>query len=134
MASSRTYKLASGYLGQCKARPFNFHQVCLFVSFFVSLFQCPNTVYPNTEYLEAVQCILLAKTCDDDDDCKGNHLCSSSSFLHWPTFACKCLSYIFLTFTNFFFHFTGHFVHATSLETHLQGISNVFHTCPTCRS
>ncbi len=31
-------------LGQCKARPFNFHQVCLFLSlflyFFVSLFLC----------------------------------------------------------------------------------------------
>ncbi len=39
-------------LGQCKARPFYFHQVCLFLSFFVSLFQCPNTVYPNTKYLQ----------------------------------------------------------------------------------
>ncbi len=39
-------------LGQCKARPFNFHQVCLFLSlflyFFVSLFQCPNTEYFST--------------------------------------------------------------------------------------
>ena len=36
------------FLGQCKARPFNFHRVSLFisffVSFFVSLFQCPNTM------------------------------------------------------------------------------------------
>ena len=30
-------------LGQCKARPFKFHRVCLFVCFFLSLFQCPNT-------------------------------------------------------------------------------------------
>ncbi len=39
-------------LGQCKARPFNFHQVCLFLSFFLSSFSTPThyafSLYPWT--------------------------------------------------------------------------------------
>ncbi len=30
-------------LGQCKARPINYYQVCLFIS---SLFQCPQHIIP----------------------------------------------------------------------------------------
>ncbi len=39
-----------------------------------------------------------------DDDWKGNPLCSSSSpFLHWLTFACKCLPYmIYFIYMNWY--------------------------------
>ena len=56
------------YLGQCKAQPFNFHQVFCFL-----------VKHHSTSW----------------------SLCSSSLFLHWPTFACKCLSYIQCIFCKF---------------------------------
>ena len=64
----------------CKAQPFKFH----WVDFLVSWFQYPNTML-SYEF-------------------KANILWSSSQFLHWSTFACKCLSYISMSCFGFYIY------------------------------
>ncbi len=74
------------YLGQCKARPFNFQWVSyffisLFLYLFISFFQYPKL------------CVMVMVTA------KLIFLCSSSPLLHWPTF---CMQNVYRIF-----HFIG---------------------------
>ena len=54
--------------------------------------------------------------CDDENDCKVNPLYSSSPFLHWPTFACKCLWYIYFIFCRLLFRIWVFLPHDPSPE------------------